>query len=182
MRTFWLIIYYLIARRLPVSHTLAGKITHAEGIRYLCCKHIFKKIGQNVNVEKGAWFGKGQDIEIGDNSGIGINAHILHNTIIGRDVMIGPNLYMLEKSHRFDRTDIPMIQQGRHTDTHRDQVIIEDDCWIGQDVMIIGSRIIRRGTIIGARCLLTKSFPEYSIIGGNPARLIRTRMDSVNHK
>lgn len=119
---------------------------------------------------------KGGGIEIGDNSGIGINAHIYNNTIIGKNVMIGPNLYMLEKTHRFDRTDIPMIQQGFITETHRDQVIIGDDVWIGRDVMIIGSREIKTGSIVGARCVLTKSFPEYSIIGGNPARLIRSRI------
>ena len=42
--------------------------------------------------------------------------------------------------------------------------------------MIIGSREIKDGSIIGARCVLTKSFPEYSIVGGNPSKLIRSRL------
>lgn len=172
---FFLLFYYGFARHLPGSHTPLGRLLMTQKIRYNCCKHIFKYIGKNVNVERGAWFGRGFDIEIGDNSGIGYNAHILNNTVIGKDVMMGPNLYMLEKTHRFDRTDIPMIQQGSLLDVQRDKVIIGDDCWIGQDVMIIGSREIKTGTIIGARCVLTKSFPEYSIVGGNPSRLIRSR-------
>lgn len=174
-RKIWLCFYYGIARWLPASYKIGGR--WAKKVRYECCKHIFKSIGRNVNIEHGAWFGDGHGIEIGDNSGIGINAHILNNTIIGRDVMMGPNCYMLESLHIFDRTDISMLEQGGKTT--RDQVIIGDDIWIGQDVMIIGSREIKKGSIIGARCLLVKSFPEYSIIGGNPSILIRSRKSSL---
>lgn len=68
-----------------------------------------------------------------------------------------------------------MIDQGKKPVSERCQVVIEDDIWIGQDVMILGSKIIKTGTIIGARCVLTKNFPDYSIVGGNPSRLIRNR-------
>ena len=174
VRFICLILYYGFARHLPGSHTLWGRMVFSKKLRYMCCKYIFKYIGENVNIEKGAWVGKGQDIEIDDNSGIGYNAHIFNNTKIGRDVMMGPNLYMMEKTHKFERTDISMMFQGVRAE--RDHVIIGNDCWIGQDVMIIGSREIKDGSIIGARCVLTKSFPEYSIIGGNPSRLIRSRL------
>lgn len=43
--------------------------------------------------------------------------------------------------------------------------------------MILGSKIIADGSIIGARTLLTKNFPPYSIIGGNPSKLIRSRLE-----
>lgn len=121
-----------------------------------------------------AYFGNGRNVRIGDNSGIGINAHILNNTIIGKDVMMAPNCYMLESLHDISRTDMPMRWQG-NINKH-EQVIIEDDVWIGRDVMIIGSKIIKKGSVVGARCLLTKNFPEYSIIGGNPSQLIKSRI------
>ena len=168
-----LILYYAFARHLPSSIAPLGGVY--KSIRYWLCKHIFLRCGKNVNVEHGAWFGTGVGIQIGDNSGIGIDAHILYNTIIGNDVMMGPNCYMLESTHKFDRTDITMIEQGRIT--QRAQVVIGNDCWIGRDVMIIGSREIKDGSIIGARCVLTKSFPAYSIIGGNPSKLIRNRLE-----
>lgn len=131
--------------------------------------------GGGTNIERMAWFGKGTEIELGDNSGIGINCHIHPNTKIGRDVMMGPNCYMLDSTHKFDRTDISMREQGKKTVAERCQVIIEDDVWIGRDVMILSSKTIKRGSIIGARTVLTKNFPEYSIVGGNPSRLIRNR-------
>ncbi len=173
-----LIIYYGFARFLPGSNTKLGKMLKSKSVRYMCCKYIFKKIGKNVNIEKGAWFGNGSQIEIGNNSGIGYNARVLNNTVIGNDVMMGPNLYMLEKTHNFDRLDIPMNQQGKRQE--RDIVTIGDDCWIGRDVLIIGTHDIKKGSIIGARCVLTKSFPGYSIIGGNPSRLLKSRINNNN--
>lgn len=87
--------------------------------------------------------------------------------------MMGPNCFMLESTHLYDRVDIPMREQGRKK--YRDKVIIGDDVWIGRDVLILGSKEIKTGSIIGVRCVLTKNFPEYSIVGGNPAKLIRSR-------
>lgn len=173
-RCFWLAIYYGIARHLPGSTSLFGKLLHSKSIRYYCCKHIFKSIGTNVNIEKGAWFGRGSDVEIGDNSGIGYNAHILYNTKIGSDVMMGRNMVILESLHLHNRTDIPMRLQGQRKD--RSQVIFDDDIWIGNDVLIIGSKHIRTGTILAARTVLVKDFPPYSIIGGNPSSLIKNRI------
>jgi maltose O-acetyltransferase len=141
----------------------------------LLVKHIFKKVGKNVNVEKGARFGSGEGIEIGDNSGIGINAVIPSNTIIGRDVMMGPNVYVLTRNHKHDAIDVPMRVQG-YTDNL--PLIIEDDVWIGRDVLILPGKIIKKGSIVGAGCVLTKNFPAYSIVGGNPSKLIKTRTDT----
>lgn len=165
-KTFFLILYYGFARFLPSGRPY-------QKIRYSICKRIFLKCGKNVNVERMAWFGKGNKLCIGDNSGIGKNAHILNNTIIGDNVMMAPNCYMLESLHEFSRTDIPMRWQGNKN--KREQVIIGNDVWIGRDVMIIGSKHIQDGSILGARCVLTKEFPPYSIIGGNPSKLIRSR-------
>lgn len=172
---FWLVTYYGFAQYLPGSNTFWGRICFSKRIRYTCCKHLFKHIGKDVNIERRAWFGRGGGIEIGDRSGIGYRAHILNNTIIGKDVMMGPGLYMLENTHVHNRTDIPMRDQGMKPT--RDQIIIGDDVWIGKDVMIVGSQTIANGSIIAARTLLVKSFPEYSIIGGNPSRLIKSRKD-----
>ncbi len=54
-------------------------------------------------------------------------------------------------------------------------VVIEDDVWIGGHVIINADRTVKRGTIIAAGSVVTKDFPKYSIIGGNPAKLIKTR-------
>lgn len=171
-RYFFLLIYYLLLRHLPHSTTLwIGPV--CEKMRYLCCRNIFNKCGKGVNIENKARFGKGFKIEIGDKSGIGINCKVPSNIKIGSNVMMGPEVIIFSANHNFQRTDIPMISQGN---TECSKVIIEDDVWIGQRAIIMPGRHIRKGTIIGAGSVLTKDFPAYSIVGGNPARLIRSRI------
>lgn len=166
-------LYYRFARHLP-SHvqTVGGGISLR--IRQLLCRNIFEYCGKNVNIEKGAQFGAGDKIRIGDNSGLGINCRIPNGSVIGNDVMMGPNCYIHSRNHSFARTDIPMRKQGYTEDK---PVIIEDDVWIGQNVTIMVGRHIRKGTIVAACSVVTKDFPEYSVIGGNPAKLIKNRKE-----
>ncbi len=65
-----------------------------------------------------------------------------------------------------------MIFQGH---SERKQTIIGDDVWIGRQVIFTPGRKVANGTIIGVGCVLTKDFPEYSVIGGNAGKLIRSR-------
>ncbi len=121
---------------------------------------------------KGANFGSGRNIEIGNNSGLGENCCIPSNTIIGENVMMGPNVYIFAQNHKFDRTDIPMIEQGV---TEIKQTIIEDDVWIGRNVLMTPGRHIKKGSVIAGGTVLCKDFEEYAIVGGNPSKLIRYR-------
>ncbi len=169
---FALILYYSLARYLPRStNHIFGK--PSKNFRYILVKRIFKSCGTDVNVERGAFFGWGVDVEIGDHSGIGLNAVVPNNVIIGNYVMMGPNCYMISQNHAFDRLDMPMMLQGYTTSYNR--IIIEDDVWIGRNVTMTPGRHIQKGSIIGAQCMLTKDFPEYSVIGGNPSRLLKSR-------
>ena len=167
-------LYYGFAQWLPEKNfqiKFIGRMSMK--FRASICRLIFKKCGKNVNIQRRVHFGMGREIEIGNNSGIGMNSNIPPDTIIGKNVMIGPNLMILWQNHKFDRTDIPMIKQGMN---ERKQTIIEDDVWIGRNVIMTPGRHVKRGTIIGAGCVLTKDFPEYSIVGGNPSKLIRSRL------
>lgn len=169
-----LALYYYFAQYLPSSSCLiVGK--PSKWIRYQLCKRIFKSIGHNVNIERRAIFGSGRNIEIGDNSGIGIRCVLPSNTKIGKDVMMGPNCYIISQNHKFSRTDIPMRCQGSQPPSLI-QTIIEDDVWIGMNVLMTPGRHIKKGTIVAAGTVLCKDFPSYSIVGGNPSKLIRSRL------
>ena len=65
-----------------------------------------------------------------------------------------------------------MIEQG---ETFYPKTIIEDDVWIGARVLILPGRRIGKGSIIAAGSVITKDVAPYSIVGGNPAHLIKTR-------
>ena len=165
-----LLLYYSIAQYLPQS----GRLLNIGGVIRLClCKRIFKKCGSHVNIERRAWFGSGANVEIGDYSGIGINCRVPSDTVIGKNVMMGPNCFILDVNHKVSDTTKPMCFQGH---MERKTTIIEDDVWIGRDVKMTPGRHIYKGSIIAMGCVLTKDFPEYSIVGGNPSRLLRSRL------
>lgn len=167
-----LAIYYGFAQYLPSSYNFLGSF--GQWARYQCCKRIFKSLGKNVNIERKAHFGSGRNVKIGDNSALGINCNVPSNIVIGKDVMMGPNCYVIKYNHNFSRTDIPMNQQGFQSEENV-PTIIEDDVWIGMNVLMTPGRHISKGSIIAGGCVLCKDFPEYSIIGGNPSKLIKSR-------
>lgn len=156
---------------MPSSYSMfLGRFS--KSIRTKLCSRIFLYCGKNVNIERKANFGSGLEVEIGDESALGINCTIPSNTIIGKYVMMGPNCYILANNHNFERTDIPMCHQGN---SQKECTKIGDDVWIGRDVLITPGRTIQNGSIIAAGCVLCKDFPPYSIVGGNPSRLIKSR-------
>lgn len=158
---------------LPGSYSpIVGKLPRK--LRYWCCKHIFTECGKNVNIERGANFGSGLgfNLKIGSNSGIGINCTLPREIEIGENVMMGPECFFLSANHEYKNTNVPMRIQGN---SGHKKTIIEDDVWIGRQVLIMPGRTIKKGSIVAAGCVLTKDFPEYSIIGGNPSRLIKSR-------
>lgn len=167
-----IVLYYGLFIHLPASYSRYGGGISCR-LRRWACMHIFECCGKNVNIEKGANFGRGDKIRIGDNSGLGINCQIPNGSTIGENVMMGPNCYIHSINHKFDRTDIPMIQQGITTSK---AITIGDDVWIGRDVTIMPGRTISDGTIVAACSVLTKDYPAYSIVGGNPAKLIKNRI------
>lgn len=130
---------------------------------------------ENVNIEKNAEFA--YSVELGDNSGLGINCRISGKTLIGNNVMMGPNVCIFTTNHAFDRTDIPMNEQGMSVQR---PVVIEDDVWIGANVIILPGVTISKGSIVGAGAVVTKNVPEYAIVGGNPATVIKYRKNIKN--
>ncbi len=170
-KKFFLVLYYGFASWLPDSYMpFLGKPCNA--IRVFCVKRIFKNCGKINTINRNVHFGSGRDIEIGDYSGIGANVSLPNDTVIGKYVMIGRQTHILRDNHNFSRTDIPINLQGYQG---KDRTVIDDDCWIGMRTFMTPGRHISRGTIVAACSVLTKDFDEYSIVGGNPAKLIRMR-------
>lgn len=171
MTLLCLILYYAILKHLPSS---AGSNPVKRLIRKLrssVAVRCMGECGSNVNIEKNADFGSGANITIGKKSGIGINCKVRGPLTIGENVMMGPDCVILTSTHNFERTDIPMIEQGGAVK----KVTIGDDVWIGTRAIILPGVTIGNGVIIGAGAVVTKDVPDYAIVGGVPARVIRMR-------
>ena len=165
-----MVLYYFIARHLPSSDSLYS--LGSKKIRYFICKGLFGKTGKNVNIEHGAFFGSGRDIEIDDFSGLGINCRVSGPLKIGMYCMMGPDVMIYTANHEIGRLDIPMVLQG---ETPKKRVVLEDDVWVGARAIILPGITIHKGAIIGAGAVVTKDVPPYAIVGGNPAKIIKYR-------
>ncbi|NDL66507.1 acyltransferase [Anaerotalea alkaliphila] len=165
-----LILYYGIGKRLPSSDSLFS--LGARGVRNFLCRRIFDSMGKGCNVERNVFFGSGKGIHLGDRSGIGQNARIQGPLHIGNDVMMGPDVLIYTRNHETARTDIPMIDQGESDPL---PVVVEEDVWIGARVVLLPGVRVGRGSILGTGAVVTRDVPPYSVVGGVPARILKSR-------
>ena len=110
---------------------------------------------------------------LGEKSFLGSYCIVASNELIqiGRNVMIADFVSIRDTDHNYDNLDIPMIEQGIVTSP----VIINEDVWIGHGAVITRGVNIGKGAIIAANAVVTKDVPEYAIMGGVPAKLIKYR-------
>lgn len=118
----------------------------------------------------GEW---GEGLRIGNQSSIGAMCYVGCSgwIDIGNHVMIGPSVNLIAENHNHDRVAASMKEQG----VIRKGIVIEDDCWIGTQSTILDGVRIGRGSIVAAGAVVTKDVPPYSVVGGVPAKVIKTR-------
>ncbi len=164
------VLYLYFAKNLPGSFS---KLNFGQRkIRNFLARSFAPGIDKTVNVENGAVFSS--KVVAGECSNIGIKAFIQGKTIIGKYVMMGPECIIYTFNHETGRTDIPMCEQGFRDEK---EVIIGDDVWIGARVIILPGVHIGNGTIIGAGAVVAKDIPDYSVAVGNPAVVVKKRVN-----
>lgn len=115
-------------------------------------------------------------ITIGDNCHIGDSFHIssINEILIGNNILTGRRISIVDNFHgesKREYLDIPPMERSLYT---KGPIIIEDNVWIGDKVSIMSNVKIGKGSIIGANSVVTKSIPSYSVVGGIPARILKT--------
>ncbi|WP_441794842.1 acyltransferase [Limosilactobacillus reuteri] len=121
-------------------------------------------IGRFVEIRPSSYYASGmigKGLEIGDNSSIGPNAFIgcAGKIKIGKNVMIGPKCSMFAENHNFSKINKPIKYQG----VNQKGITIEDDCWIGSNVVILDGVTIGKGSVIAGDSLVTKNIPSGTV-------------------
>jgi acetyltransferase-like isoleucine patch superfamily enzyme len=91
---------------------------------------------------------------------------------VGASTIIAGNCYIGGGRYHSDRLDMPIMDQGSYT---RGEIIIGEHSWIGAEAIILDGVKLGKGVIVGAGAVVTKDAPDYAVLVGNPARIIRIR-------
>jgi len=109
------------------------------------------------------------DVIIGDYTRIGLHNTIIGPVTIGNHVNLAQGITVTALNHNFDDTDQRIDEQGVSTKA----VTIGDDVWIGANAVILPGVTIGRHAVVAAGAVVTKDVPDYCVVGGVPAKIIR---------
>ena len=114
-------------------------------------------------------------ISIGENCDFGAWSHItcINKIVIGDNVLTGKWVTITDNSHGDTDFDTLKIAPLKRTVTSKGPVIIGDNVWIGDKATILPGVTIGDGAVIAANAVVTKDVLAYSVVGGNPARIIK---------
>lgn len=108
-------------------------------------------------------------VNIGNSSRIGLRNTLIGPIQIGNQVILAQNVVLSGLNHNYEDIELPIRAQGVKTLP----IIVEDECWIGANSIITAGVHIGKHSIVAGGSVVTKSVPPYSIVGGNPAHLIK---------
>lgn len=136
------------------------------------------QFGNDINIDSFCRLVADKKSSIKISDGVSINRNVLINArgggeiLIGKNVLIGPNVVIRSNNHIIDDIGIPIKYQGV-TDGY---IILEDDVWIGANVVILPNVRIGKGAVVGAGAVVTKDIEPYTIAAGIPAKKIKSRL------
>ncbi|WP_417859915.1 acyltransferase [Winogradskyella sediminis] len=109
------------------------------------------------------------DVIIGNRTRIGLSNTIIGPVTIGDDVRLAQNVVLSGLNHNYEGIESPIHEQGVSTKP----IVIESESWIGANVVIVPGVTIGKHSIVAAGSVVTKSMPPYSVIVGNPAKVLK---------
>ena len=141
----------------------------ADEIRALFSQLIGKKVDESFLLIPPFYAAGGEEIRVGRNVFVNQNCtfYDLGGLDIADDVMVGPNVSIITTGH-------PLEPSRRRAATIGKPIMIEKSVWIAAGAIIIGGVTVGAHSVVAAGSVVTKDVPANSLVGGNPARVIRS--------
>lgn len=109
------------------------------------------------------------DVYIEDNVHVGLSNTIIGPVSVGANTIMAQNIVLSGLNHGYADPDVPIKNQKETTAP----IVIEEDCWIGANAVVVAGVTIGKHSIVAAGSVVTKHVPPYSIVGGNPAKILK---------
>ena len=145
-----------------------------------CCLDAKGTTNHGITIASGVFVGrntilscKNGDIVLEEDANVGFNVEIFSaaRVRVGARTLIAAYTYLVGGDHLYDRTDVPVLHQGRTAKG----IDVGDNAWLGAHVVISDGCRIGRDAIVGAGAVVTADIPDFHIAAGVPARLIKDR-------
>jgi acetyltransferase-like isoleucine patch superfamily enzyme len=173
----------IIHRRTPASAAMLANVKRAmaitaalnrltfndaDAIRALFSELIGRKVDKSFLLIPPFYTAGGDEIRVGRNVFVNQNCtfYDLGGLDISDDVMIGPNVSIITAGH-------PLEASQRRAATVGKPVVIEKNVWIAAGAIILGGVTVGENSVVAAGSVVTKNVPANTLVGGNPARVIR---------
>lgn len=115
------------------------------------------------------------NLKAGRNCSINPMAYLQGNITLGNDVRIAPRANIIAENHNHADVTRAITLQGNS----RKGIVVEDDVWIGAGVCVVDGVRIGAHSILAAGSVVTKNVPPYTIVGGNPAKILKNRVEDA---
>lgn len=119
---------------------------------------------------------------IGDNCSIGAYCHIsaFNHISIGNNVLIGKWASIVDNNHGFTDYATLLLPPLKRSIVSKGPIVIGDNVWIGDKVTILSGVTIGNNSVIAANTVVTKDVPAFSIVAGNPGKVIKKNGENKN--
>lgn len=111
------------------------------------------------------------NVDIGKHCSVNPYVNIAGDVVVGDEVRIGSTASIWGHNHEHEETETPIRQQGMTSEG----IEIGDDVWIGAGAIVLDGTTVGSHSIVGAGAVVTDDIPEYSLVAGNPADVVRDR-------
>ncbi|WP_106530718.1 acyltransferase [Chitinophaga niastensis] len=127
-------------------------------------------LGRYSTIEDFATINNGMGaVTIGDNVRVGIGNVLIGPVTIGNNVIMAQHVVLSGLNHGYTDPDVPVSLQPCSIAA----IQVDDDCWIGANSVITAGVHIGKHAVVAGGSVVTKDVPAYSVVAGNPARVIR---------
>lgn len=154
----------------PFYHKKAGKAIVKSKARLDVLPFNPFSLGANAVIEDYAVINNGMGaVHIGEGTFIGLSNTIIGPATIGNNIIFAQNIVLSGLNHGYEDIHVPIKDQPCNTR----EIVVEDDSWIGANAVITAGVRIGKHAIVAAGSVVTKDVPPYTIVGGNPAKILK---------
>lgn len=156
-------------RRSYLATKLAYNIgrLHGLGLRLYLYRRIGMRVGRNCVIRRGIYLASPNELEVGDGSFLGrARLYCTGGVVIGRNVNVSDGAVIITAKHDINSPAF----EARY-----EPVRVEDWAWIATDAIVLGGVTVGEAAVVAAGAVVTRDVPPYTVVGGNPAKVIGER-------